>query len=59
MKLVVTHAFGEYAVGDPITDPDAMKGALRDHPEKVVKVATADVAPPAPQPVAPVTENKG
>ena len=47
MKLVVIHPFGELAVGAEITDPDAMKTAQADHPEKVVRVATDDATPAA------------
>lgn len=42
MKLVVTHAFGPYAVGDEITDPDAIKAALESNAPQVVKTASAD-----------------
>ncbi len=52
MKLVVTHPFGDHAVGDEITGADAMAQAQAEHPEKVVRVASdpAAAAPnPAPQ----------
>jgi hypothetical protein len=39
MKLVVTIAFGEYAVGAQIADEKACALALSDHPEKVVQIA--------------------
>lgn len=38
MKLVVTQAFGEYAVGAELTDDAVCAKALADHPEKVVRV---------------------
>jgi hypothetical protein len=39
MKLVVTQAFGDYAVGAEITDAKAMAEAIAEHPENVVRVA--------------------
>ena len=44
MKLVVTHPFDDFAVGDEITDADAMASAQAAHPEKVVRVASDPVA---------------
>lgn len=40
MKLVVTHPFGGYVKGQEITDPEAMRKAMAEHPEKVVRVAS-------------------
>lgn len=49
MKLVVTHAFGPYAIGDSITDTDEIAAVLGDRPASVVKAASdgqpATVAP--------------
>ena len=39
MKLIVTHAFGRYQVGDEITSPDDMKDALLNNAPQVVKTA--------------------
>jgi hypothetical protein len=36
--LTVTHAFGDYAAGDQITDKPAMKAALETNPGHVVAV---------------------
>lgn len=44
MKLVVTNAFGSYAVGAEITDAVAMAKALDEHPESVVPVDDAPTA---------------
>ncbi len=46
MKLVVTHAFGPYQVGDEIIDTDEIALADGEHPGRVVKVASD--APAAP-----------
>jgi hypothetical protein len=40
MKLVVTHAFGPYAIGDSITDTDEIALVLGEHPNCVVKAAS-------------------
>jgi hypothetical protein len=39
MKLVVTHAFGDFAIGDEITDADTIEAILAERPQMVVKVA--------------------
>lgn len=44
MKLVVTHAFGEYKPGDEIVDTDEIALVLGERPGSVVKVAS-DPAP--------------
>lgn len=38
MKLVVTHAFGDFAIGDEITDADTIEAVLAERPQMVVKV---------------------
>lgn len=43
MKLVVTHPFADYAIGQEITDPETVKTVLAEHPDKVVKVAVHPV----------------
>lgn len=51
MKLVVTHAFGPYAIGDSITDTDEIAAVLGERPNSVVKAASdspAAYVPPAP-----------
>lgn len=45
MKLVVTHAFGQYQVGQEITDAKEIEAVLESNPGSVVKVASE--APPA------------
>lgn len=42
MKLVVTHAFGPYAVGDEITDPEIIQSVLETNGPQVVKTASPD-----------------
>jgi len=37
-ELVVTQPFEHYAVGQRITDPDAVLRVLTEHPRSVVKV---------------------
>jgi hypothetical protein len=44
MKLVVTTAFGDYAVGAQLTDGEACAKALAEHPEKVVPVSDENSA---------------
>lgn len=41
--LVVTQPFGDYAVGDEITAPEAVEAVLESNPGSVVR--RADVAP--------------
>lgn len=51
MKLVVTHAFGPYAIGDSITDADEIAAVLDERSGSVVKTASdspAAYVPPAP-----------
>lgn len=50
-NLVVTNAFGGYAVGETITDSDKIDAALETHAAHVVRVAAPEVEEPAPEPV--------
>lgn len=45
--LIVTQAFGDYAVGDRITDEDAVADATENHAGQVVRVAGDDPEAPA------------
>lgn len=38
-NLVVTGAFGDYQIGDQITDQATVAQVVQTHPERVVKVA--------------------
>lgn len=60
-KLVVTQAFGAYAVGDQITDTDEIKAVKASNPASVV--VTLDETPEghdinAPEPVKPGAATK-
>ncbi|MBT2299272.1 hypothetical protein J7E70_02235 [Variovorax paradoxus] len=48
MKLVVTHAFGQYEPGNVITDPKEIAAVLESHAASVVKVAADKAATEAP-----------
>jgi hypothetical protein len=45
--LVVTQPFGDYAIGDQITAPDAVAAALESNPGSVVRRAEAEPEAPA------------
>jgi hypothetical protein len=49
--LSVTQAFGDYARGDRITDPDTVAAVFESHPQNVVRVVAPEaVALPVTQP---------
>lgn len=53
-KLVITQPFGDYKVGDEVTNADEIAKLEADHPNRVVPVIVAEVkdAEPAPKPPA-------
>ena len=53
-KLIITQPFGDYAVGDEVTDTEAMKKIEAEHPNRAVAVKVEPVkeADPAPKPPA-------
>jgi hypothetical protein len=59
--LVVTQPFGDYAIGDEITAPDAVEAVLANNPGSVVRRAEvaapkADKAPPPADPTPTVAD---
>lgn len=53
--LIVTQAFGAYAVGDRITDAEEAKAALASHGAHVVRVSHVEpAADPGQPPAAPI-----
>lgn len=48
-KLVVTQAFGDYRVGDEITDEEKIIAVVRDHPHAAVAVNYEPEPAPAPK----------
>lgn len=47
-QLVVTHPFGEYAIGDRITDAETIAKVTESHPSHVVRTVADDTPPAAP-----------
>lgn len=52
-ELVVTRPFGDYAVGQRITDPETVADVLAEHHASVVKVAAQPQPAPAKKAKAP------